>query len=121
MTTAKMAKLQEQICQPDVKLVSFSMNPERDTPKVLSEYARRFNIDPERWHVVTGDRAQIVGVVCGLGLAERQGQTASDMIHSDRLLLIDRDGRVRGDYDSGNPESMRHLADDAMALANGVR
>jgi protein SCO1 len=121
MTSAKMASLQERIRDPGVILVSFSMDPENDTPAVLKEYASRFRADAARWHMLTGEHAQITSIVDGLGLAEGSGQQPKDMIHSDRFVLVDREGNTRGDYDSNDPAAMDHLAEDATELATAER
>jgi protein SCO1 len=118
MTSAKMAKLQSEVTNRDVRLVSFSMDSQYDTPEVLREYAKQFDADPQRWHMLTGDQAQITNVVESLGLADAlQGQKAENLIHSDRFVLIDRDGRTRGFYISTDENALRHLADDAAKLA----
>ena len=117
MTSAKMAGLQQRVADQDVTLVSFSMDPDRDTPEVLRGYAEQFAADPARWHMLTGDRGQILGVVDAFGLAARQGQAAAEMIHSDCFVLVDADGRARDYYDSGNPRHMDRLAAAAAALA----
>jgi protein SCO1 len=117
MTSAKMARLHTAIADQRVKLISFSMDAEHDTPNVLREYAKRFHADSNRWHMLTGDPAQIAAVVQGLGVAEVQGQQAKDMIHSDHFLLINRDGQLRGHYNSTDPAAMQHVADDATTLA----
>ena len=52
-----MAKLQKTLARPDVHFVSFSVDPERDTPAVLKQYAKNFDADASRWHFLTGDKA----------------------------------------------------------------
>jgi cytochrome oxidase Cu insertion factor (SCO1/SenC/PrrC family) len=60
LMTAEMAQLQSDWAHiPDIRLVSISADPERDTPAVLSRYADRFNADPERWLFLTGDKRAI--------------------------------------------------------------
>jgi protein SCO1 len=60
LMTAEMAQLQSDLANmPDFRLVSISVDPERDTPPVLSQYAARFNADPERWLFLTGDKGAI--------------------------------------------------------------
>jgi protein SCO1/2 len=57
---ATLAQLQEQIrTEPDVRLVSFSVDPDEDTPAVLKKYAARFGADPERWLFLTGKRDKV--------------------------------------------------------------
>jgi protein SCO1 len=61
LQTADMAKLQDRwLKEPKVELVSFSVDPEHDTPQVLSRYAGRFKADPKRWLFLTGHRPEIV-------------------------------------------------------------
>ncbi|HSF33464.1 MAG TPA: SCO family protein [Candidatus Tectomicrobia bacterium] len=58
--TAEMAQFQSDLAPvADFRLVSISVDPERDTPSVLSQYADRFNADPERWLFLTGDKRTI--------------------------------------------------------------
>src|SRR5262245_28324698 len=61
---ASMAALQEKLAgQKDVYLVSFSVDPEHDTPKVLTEYAKQYSADPDRWLFLTGDRAKMYELI----------------------------------------------------------
>jgi cytochrome oxidase Cu insertion factor (SCO1/SenC/PrrC family) len=58
--TAEMARLQSDLAAiPDVRLVSISVDPDRDTPAILSQYAARFDADPDRWLFLTGDKRAI--------------------------------------------------------------
>ena len=64
LQTADMAKLQERwVHESDVELVSFSVDPGRDTPRVLAKYADRFKADPKRWLFLTGEREEIARLV----------------------------------------------------------
>jgi protein SCO1 len=60
LISAEMARLQSDLVHlPDIRFVSISVDPERDIPAVLSQYADRFNADPERWLFLTGDKPAI--------------------------------------------------------------
>jgi cytochrome oxidase Cu insertion factor (SCO1/SenC/PrrC family) len=60
LMTAEMARLQSDLAEvPELRLVSITVDPGRDTPAVLSEYAERFHANPERWLFLTGDKAAI--------------------------------------------------------------
>jgi protein SCO1/2 len=110
-----------------VRLVSFSVDPTRDTPEILRRYAERFAADPERWLFVTGTREAIHGLVRDgfrLSVAElppgAAGYTADEPItHSDRFVLVDRQRRIRalvhGTDEGAVPELMRGI--DALARA----
>ena len=78
------------------------MDPEHDTPAVLSDYAKRFGALPDRWWFLTGPKATIYGLIRDrfkLSLVEGMpADPATDteaIVHSDRLALLDR-GRSRG-------------------------
>jgi protein SCO1/2 len=118
MTSSQMSKLQRQVPDGDVRLVSFSMDPQYDTPEVLRSYARQFKADDERWYMLTGERGQITRVVDALGLTDpKQGQKADTMVHSDQFILIDRQGRTRGFYTSTDDTALQHLAADVALLS----
>ena len=117
MMTAKMASLQEAIPNPRVMLVSFTVDPERDTPEVLKTYADQFGADESRWHTLTGTQDQMMDVARGMYITAIPATDDSPIIHSERFLLVDHEGVIRGIYSSGDPEQMKALADDARELA----
>jgi cytochrome oxidase Cu insertion factor (SCO1/SenC/PrrC family) len=64
LMTAEMAQIQADfVYVPDLRLVSISVDPERDNPAVLAQYADRFNADPERWLFLTGDKQAVYRLV----------------------------------------------------------
>ncbi len=111
LMSSKMAELQKST-PASVQLVSFTVNPEFDTPAVLKDYGKRYNADESRWHFLTGSSKAMTDVAMALKLPS-QGPLA----HSDRLLLIDGNGVVRGIYDGTDSEAIKRLAADATALA----
>jgi protein SCO1/2 len=86
---------------PDARFLSISTD-EKDTPEVLREYAERHKAG-DRWFFVTGDKAKIFQLsVEGfkLALADAEGVNVPEkFIHSTKLVLIDREGWIRGYYD----------------------
>ena len=116
MMSQKMSKLQEAVPSKDVRLVSFSVDPARDTPEVLKGYAKRFKADEERWHFLTGDRQAMLDAAKGLKLSVIPATDTTPVDHDERFLLIDPKGRVRGVYHSNDDEALRRLADDAEKL-----
>jgi cytochrome oxidase Cu insertion factor (SCO1/SenC/PrrC family) len=117
MMSAKMAELQKTVPDKNVKLVSFTVDPERDTPEVLKKYAATFNADSERWYFLTGEKSAIYAVADGMHLTA-QPVSENDVLHDTRFLLIDPQGQVRGVYSSKDPSEMKQLAADAQRLAN---
>ena len=117
--TMRMAGLQKAAPDPDVHFVSFSVDPERDTPAVLKQYAQNYDADPNRWHFLTGDKAAMFATARGMKLtAEPAGVLGPEIAHAEKFLLVDGQGRVRGVYDSKDEDDMKRLAADAAALAN---
>ena len=105
----------------DVRFVSFSTDPEADTPEVLRKYAASLGAD-DRWSFLTGERAAIFDLSIGgfkLALADADGVNVKEkIIHSTRLVLVDRHGWIRDYYDgvSDKPEEKERLLADIKRL-----
>lgn len=117
MMTQKMAKLQQAVPSKNVTLVSFSVDPQRDTPEVLKQYASRFKADQSRWHFLTGEKQDLLDAAAGLKLSVIPAEGDRPIDHSEQFLLIDAGGRVRGVYDSKDEDDLKQLARDAARLA----
>jgi protein SCO1/2 len=117
-----MARLQDDLpAQKAIKLVSFSVNPDKDTPLVLSQYADKFNASSDRWLFLTGGYEEIKNLVQN-GFRLSVATTYSDpgvILHSPRLVLIDRQAQIRGYYDSRDNEALQRLRRDVAILAKG--
>jgi protein SCO1/2 len=105
--TATVARLQKELAgEPDVRLVTFTVDPERDDPAELARYARTYNADPERWLFLTGPEAAIhrlmkEGFKVGVERAA-QPSPGQEFNHSTVLVVVDRKGNARG-YFPGMP------------------
>lgn len=96
-----------------VRFVSISIDPARDTPAVLAEYAKRVRNDP-RWTFLTGDRRTVVNLsVKGFKLAAGDPMPGGEpLLHSSKFAVADKDGVIRGYYDAtdGNvPEQVANV------------
>ncbi len=90
----------------DVRLVSITITPEYDQPVVLREYAERFQAS-DKWLFLTGERATITKLANdGFWLSAGSPGTVS---HSEKFVLLDREGRVRGFFDGNLPETVPQL------------
>jgi len=123
--TAKLLLLQDAIhasqgLAEEVRLVSFSVDPERDKPSDMKNYAASFGADTSLWHFLTGAEGIVEGIskqFClpvGRGNLPGGGQSP-EIIHSDRFTLVDRIGRIRGYYHP-EPDDMQRLATDLKKL-----
>ena len=93
-----------------VRLVSFTVDPDRDKPEVMAAYAQRFQADASRWSFLTGPRAELDKVSSGFLL----GKIGLD--HSTRFILIDGRARVRAYYQSDEPGAVERLLSDVESV-----
>ena len=105
--TRAMASLQDKFEQIDVdiRLVSFTVDPATDTPERLEAYAEEYGADTSRWTFLTGSEEELEdlivnGFMTAVGEPQRDGAGMIDIAHSAKFILIDRDGQIRGYYDS---------------------
>lgn len=112
--TSQMKQLGEALKdQPQVQFVSFTVDPDRDTPQVLAGYADQFGADPSRWHFLTGSHKDLHD----LGFnAFHLNDVGGDLEHSTRFVLIDGKSRIRGYYDTADKENIQKLLADARGL-----
>ncbi len=92
----------------DVRIVSFSINPEMDTPEVLRKYAERFHASEDHWYFLTGERQKIYDLARNIfQFTVKKVDDPTDLnayIHNTRIALVDRDGTIRGSYDVTMPD-----------------
>jgi protein SCO1/2 len=103
--TDNMVWLQNQLKKyPNVKLLSFSVTPDIDTPQILKKYAVEKGVDDSRWNLVTGDKSAIYYLARKSYLAVKTGKPEEmfDMVHTENFILIDKKKRIRGFYDCTN-------------------
>jgi len=119
LLSAEMERLQDHVRKHGltdrVRLLSVSVDPERDTQARLLEFATRYHADPALWRFVRGDEAALRSVVVDgmkqvmdkqLDRGEKDGFT---ILHGTRMVLVDGDAQIRAFYDATDPESMALL------------
>jgi protein SCO1/2 len=118
MISTRMSNLQKPLEKTDVRLVSFSVDPEKDTPQVLRSYAERLQAEPGRWDFLTGPKSAIYELSHdGFKLAVSDGSDAQGIpVHSTRMVLVDRRGQIRGYYDAAEAEAVTKLLADTNHL-----
>jgi protein SCO1/2 len=113
-----MSELQKPLAKSDVHLISFSVDPENDTPEVLRTYADKLRKEPLRWDFLTGERATIYLLSRDgfkLGLSDG-ANPESGPVHSTRFVLVDRRGTIRGYYDALAADGVTKLLADTNHL-----
>jgi len=118
--TMKMQRIGEDT-NAKVHLISFSVDPEYDTPARLLSYSKDYAADPKRWHFLTGDSEAVKEVVEGaLKISmERNGEDehgVPDIVHGSHFVLFDSKGNIRGYYNSDDVQRIDALRADAEAL-----
>ena len=102
----------------DIHFLSFSIDPERDSVPEIKKWADRFQVNPEQWSLLTGNKQMIynfamneikIGVEDGMGVD-------TNFIHSDKFVLIDSSRHVRGYYDGLDSASLAKLSNDLVLL-----
>jgi len=120
--TQKMARVQQRTRDfgPSLMLVSFSVDPDWDTPARLAEYAGTFSADAGRWKFLTGTPEDVrITVREGLKIAmEDQGMIGDvpDIIHGTHFVLIDERGQIRGYFDSSEADRIDEMIQHARQL-----
>jgi protein SCO1/2 len=118
MISSRMSELQKPLEKSDVHLVSFSVDPEKDTPQVLRGYAEKLQADHARWDFLTGPKSAIYKLSHdGFKLAVSDGGDERGIpVHSTRMVLVDRHGQIRGYYDATEPDAVTKVLADTNHL-----
>ena len=122
-----MAKLQDAVAHdPHVQLVTFTVDPQTDTPAVLAKYADQFGADPNRWWFLTGPEKPLYDLIQNgflQAVQDNSGQPPQEgqykVTHSTYLALVDADGDVRGFYDGVGAEGRADLLRDIQKTREG--
>lgn len=125
--TANMKKLQDALETKDrfkelnpafVQFISFSVDPERDSVPVLKAYADKFGVDPDLWWLLTGPKKEIYDFALNelkMGLVDGEG-VDSNFIHTQKMVLLDKDHVVRGYYNGLDSVDLAKLANDIVFI-----
>lgn len=121
--TKQFRDLQSRLKNYDVKLVTLTVDPARDTPQVLAEYAKLNGADLNKWYFLTGDQAEIYGLIhrsFRMPVQEVTGpdrQEGFEVIHSTNVMLVDAEGVVRAKFNAAFDHEMVQLRKELQRLA----
>lgn len=122
-----MAQLHQELAtQPDARLVTFTVDPERDTPEKLKQYANSFGADAKRWLFLTGPREDLYKLIeksFHLTVMQNEGAArtpGNEVLHDFRLVVVDRRGHIRGYFDGRRVDGQGNAINDVPRLKTKV-
>ena len=118
--TANLETVQQAVKNnPKVMLLSHTVTPEIDSVPELKAYAIKHHVIDSKWNLVTGDKKDIYTMARKSYLAVKLGKPNElyDMVHTENLVLVDAQRRVRGFYDGTDPEAIQRLISDIAFLS----
>ena len=101
----------------DVLFISHTVDPYNDTAEVLREYANKFEVNDDQWKFLTGSKSTIYRLARDSYKAVIQEvPDTTDFIHSEKIMLVDKDFHVRGIYDGLEITDIMKMIEDARFL-----
>ncbi|MFQ6677015.1 MAG: SCO family protein [Fidelibacterota bacterium] len=102
------------INDPNIQTVSYSVNPDYDTPEVLNEYAKRFDADTDQWHFLHAPEEDIRSIIIN---GFKMGDMEDIVFHSTRFALVDKNNKIRGYYIGTDHDEVNKLKHDIVQLS----
>lgn len=121
--TSNMQKLQEMLAEedlPDVQLVSFSVDPDHDSPEVLQEYAEDYGADLNNWHFLTGydfDTIKEFSIKSFQSLVQEPQPGDDQVTHGTRFYLVNPEGEIVKHYSGTETEELDNILEDLKVVA----
>jgi protein SCO1/2 len=105
----------------DIRILSHTVDPMKDTVAAMKAYSLRFDADASQWFFLTGDKRELYDMARYSYLVTAVDDTASvniddDFIHTDRFVLVDRLGQIRGQYEGTDMKAVTQLIGDIKEL-----
>jgi protein SCO1 len=122
--TSQMTRVQDKFKKDSsVKIVSYSVDPQRDSVEALKNYAAMYNADPSKWYFLTGSKKEIYDLAQhGYFLPVQESNDGTvDFVHSEKFMLVDRDKHIRGIYDGSSQKDVDRLLTEIEILQYGYK
>lgn len=120
--TANMALLQEAYKDDDrIKLISHTVTPWIDTVEQLQRYAQEYDVIPDKWYLVTGDKEDIYNLARNSYFVEKEiglQLSSDDFLHTENFILIDEKQHIRGIYNGTILSELERIKADITTLIN---
>jgi protein SCO1/2 len=103
--------------EPQLMLLSHTIDPKHDTVAVLRDYADRLQVSSDKWHFVTGEKDSIYSIASQYMVSAMEDEAEpGGFVHSGAFVLVDQNRHVRGIYDGTDPAQVDKLISDIPAL-----
>ncbi len=115
----ELKRVQDSFSEHDeVRLVGHSVTPGIDTATALAAYGKQKGINPERWHLLTGEKKEIFDLARKSYFAVTDGKNDDykNLIHTENLVLVDKEKMIRGVYNGTYPQDVNRLVEDIAVL-----
>jgi protein SCO1/2 len=112
---------------PNLVFLSHTVDPEHDRPAQLKAYAQKYDAIPGKWYFLTGSKADIYNLAMHgyylptVDAGVKEGKPDETFIHSEKLVLVDKEGIIRGFYDGTDKEDIDRLILEIRVLLDGYR
>lgn len=121
--TANMSLLQDKLKEEgiDVTLVSFSVDPEYDTPEVLKEYGESYDADFSNWHFLTGydfETIKELSIGSFKSLVAEPPEGSDQVTHGTNFFLVNPEGKVIKNYNGVEQGTMDSIVNDMKKIAD---
>jgi len=113
-------KVQAELKDQEIEIVSYTVDPKNDTPERLKAYTKSNKIDVSNWNFVTGNQKDIyeLGVNSYFLPNQEDALAPGGFLHSEKIVLLDRQARIRGWYDGTDEVQVNQLIKDTKTLLN---
>jgi len=102
---------------PDIQILAFTIDPERDTVAKLKAYEKKLEVESSKWHFLTGNKDSIYNLAESFLVSAAEDPDApGGHVHSGNFILADKQRRIRGYYDGTKEESVQKLLDEIEIL-----
>ena len=101
---------------PDLKIISYTIDPKHDSVAVLKDYATKMGIEGNKWWLLQGKKEEIYQLASSYLVTTPAEDAKEKFIHDGYFILIDKQKHIRGQYNGTDPEQVQKLIDDIKIL-----
>lgn len=99
-----------------IRFLSFTVDPQNDSSEVLMQYAKQLNAKLPNWHFITGNKSKIYDLAANSFKIPGAEDEHNGLFHSNKIVLVDKQKRVRGVFDTGGQNDKKETIDAVRAL-----